>query len=498
MKTSLRIEQVMPTALLLAAGTLATILAACGGGGYGGGSGGSASAMGCSAQYGGSCPAPSVALVAPGTTVNRTIALAATASAASGLTVMRVEFFVDGTSVGTASAAPYTVNWETTTVSDGQHQITVTVTDSSGKSTTSPPFTVTVANNPAFSVTLSPSQIVPAPTSSASGSASLTVKLANGAASGSVTVTGVTATAVTINQAFAGDSGSSLITLTASGTTAGQWNVPAGATLSAAQITALLQGELYVLVKSAANPGGEIRGQITPANVTVVFATLAGSQEVPPVTTAAAGVAAVTVDSSAATVTVQLHDSGITDATAAALDTAASGATGPQLVALTQDAADATHWSVELAKIGATDLGNFKANMWYVNVLTSTDPAGQIRAQIDASATPPPPPVPTLTQLTTTVFAVCGACHTGGGASLPASMNLTAGHIYASIVNVHSVEQPALLRVKPGDPTDSYVVQKLEGAATISGARMPFGGPYLSQAQINQLAAWISAGAPNN
>jgi hypothetical protein len=77
-------------------------------------------------------------------------------------------------------------------------------------------------------------------------------------------------------------------------------------------------------------------------------------------------------------------------------------------------------------------------------------------------------------------------------------MNLTAGNTYASIVNVASVEQPSLKRVAPNDPTNSYVVQKLEGAATITGVRMPFGGPFLDQATIDQVKAWISAGAQNN
>jgi len=500
MQIALRIRQVIPTVLLLAVGTLAGILAACGGGGYGGSSGGGTTSA-CGTQYGGTCPAPTITLVSPGTTVNRSVTLSASASAAAGLTVTRVEFLVDGTSLGTATAAPYSVSWDTTTVGDGQHMVTATVTDSMNQTTTTPALSVTVDNNPAFSVTLKPSEIFPAPTSSATGTASLKVKLANGAASGKVTVSGVTATAVTINDAFAGNTGASLITLTANAGTAGEWDVPAGATLTAEQITALLQGELYVLVTSAANPGGEIRGQITPPNVTVVFATLAGAHEVPAVTTTASGAAAVTVDTNADTVTVHLHDTGIADATGAGLYTAASGATGPKLAAFAQDNANPAHWSVELAKIAATDVSNFKANMWYVNVLTTADPAGEVRGQIDASATPPPPPpppAPTLTQLTTTVFQVCGACHTGGGTSLPFSMNLTPGHIYASIVNVHSVEEPNLLRVKPKDPANSYVVQKLEGAPTIVGVRMPFGGPYLSQAQINQLEAWINAGALNN
>jgi mono/diheme cytochrome c family protein len=65
-------------------------------------------------------------------------------------------------------------------------------------------------------------------------------------------------------------------------------------------------------------------------------------------------------------------------------------------------------------------------------------------------------------------------------------------------VGVPSIEQPAVERVKPGDPDASYIVLKLEGAASISGARMPFGGPYLSAAQIAQVESWISAGALDN
>jgi len=63
---------------------------------------------------------------------------------------------------------------------------------------------------------------------------------------------------------------------------------------------------------------------------------------------------------------------------------------------------------------------------------------------------------------------------------------------------VASVEQPALKRVAARDAANSYVVQKLEGAATITGSRMPLGGPFLDQATIDQVKAWINAGAQNN
>jgi hypothetical protein len=44
------------------------------------------------------------------------------------------------------------------------------------------------------------------------------------------------------------------------------------------------------------------------------------------------------------------------------------------------------------------------------------------------------------------------------------------------LVNVASAEVPALLRVNPGNPDASYIVQKLQGNNAV-GARMPFGGP---------------------
>ncbi len=483
------------TAALLVATTLSVLLASCGGG-YGGSSssGGGGS---CGGAYGNPCPAPTITMSSPGSSVNRTVKLTANAAAMGSATVTRVDFMIDGAIVGTATAAPYSVNWDSTTVSDGSHMLTGKVTDSQSQSTTSATITIMVNNTPAFTVALAAEQIFPAPSSSATGTANLAVKLGTGATSGKVTLSGVSATAVTINEAFAGSTGASVITLAANASTAGEWDVPAGALLTADQVTALLEGKLYVLAISAANASGELRGQIAPANVSVTFANLAGSQEVPPVTISASGVAATTVDNVANTVTVHVNATGVNDATAAEVDTAATGAAGPKLIALTKDSVNAGHWSTELASIGAADVGNYTAGKWYVNVVTPADPNGAIRGQIN-TASSPPPAAPTLTQLKATAFAVCANCHTGGGSSLPSSMDLHPAQIYASIVGVASVEQPSLKRVAPGDPANSYVVQKLEGAATITGSRMPLGGPFLDQATIDQVKAWISAGAQNN
>lgn len=87
---------------------------------------------------------------------------------------------------------------------------------------------------------------------------------------------------------------------------------------------------------------------------------------------------------------------------------------------------------------------------------------------------------------------ICTACH--AGATAPEGLRLDAADSYDLLVGVPSTEEASLLRVKPGDPDDSYVIQKLEGHAAV-GARMPFGGPYLAGEVIAVIRQWISDGA---
>ncbi len=111
-------------------------------------------------------------------------------------------------------------------------------------------------------------------------------------------------------------------------------------------------------------------------------------------------------------------------------------------------------------------------------------------------------PAMTLTQVQQSVFTPrCSGCHNGSnpaGGALPGSMDLRSGNSFANLVNVASLEQPTLMRVKPGEADNSYVIHKIEGAAGIAGARMPFGGPFLDQPTIDQVRAWVGSGAQNN
>ncbi len=90
---------------------------------------------------------------------------------------------------------------------------------------------------------------------------------------------------------------------------------------------------------------------------------------------------------------------------------------------------------------------------------------------------------------------ICSKCHIG--ASAPEGLQLDAGHSYNLLVGVPSAEQPNLLRVKPGDPDDSYMVHKIEGLPGIDGGQMPLGETPLPQTTIDAIRQWITNGAPN-
>lgn len=110
-------------------------------------------------------------------------------------------------------------------------------------------------------IRLTGAQEVPPVMTAASGSGQITV-LSDQSISGSVTITGMTAKAAHIHEGAPGKAGPVIIPLTK--TSDDIWSVPAGAKLTASQYTAYLAGNLYVNADSAAQPGGEIRGQITP------------------------------------------------------------------------------------------------------------------------------------------------------------------------------------------------------------------------------------------
>jgi uncharacterized protein (TIGR03118 family) len=165
---------------------------------------------------------------------------------------------------------------------------------------------------------------------------------------------------------------------------------------------------------------------------------------------------------------------------------------------------------------GTTSLGKVATAPYQVTWNTAATPVGAVNltavaadaagnkttspaVAVTVAAAPPPPPASTLTDLQANIFGPkCSGCHSGVGGALPGSMNLsTAASTFAALVNVTSLEMGTLMRVKPSDSTNSYVVHKLLGT-DITGSRMPLGGPFLDQATIDQVKSWIDAGALQN
>jgi hypothetical protein len=77
-------------------------------------------------------------------------------------------------------------------------------------------------------------------------------------------------------------------------------------------------------------------------------------------------------------------------------------------------------------------------------------------------------------------------------------MVLLQGRAFQNLVGVASSGKPGATRVIPGDPDNSYLIKKLEGAPDINGTRMPRGNVVLEPGQILVIRRWIQQGAQNN
>jgi hypothetical protein len=99
---------------------------------------------------------------------------------------------------------------------------------------------------------------------------------------------------------------------------------------------------------------------------------------------------------------------------------------------------------------------------------------------------------------------VCGGCH-GASGGLGGLGACSTG--WASLVGVASTELPTMSRVTPGDPTNSWLVQKLDGTqgnftaqctGGSCGSQMPLGQSPLPAAVRDAIRTWITNGAVND
>ena len=107
----------------------------------------------------------------------------------------------------------------------------------------------------------------------------------------------------------------------------------------------------------------------------------------------------------------------------------------------------------------------------------------------------PTPSGPTLASIQANIFSVnCATSGCHGGGTVQQGLRLDPGFSAANLINVASPRDANLIRVIPGNPDASFLIQKLEGTQTL-GDRMPQFGPYLPQATIDEIRLWILNGA---
>ena len=158
------------------------------------------------------------------------------------------------------------------------------------------------------------------------------------------------------------------------------WMTDGFVELDQATATQLLSGGHYANFHTPANPGGELRGQITADNIEVYGVSISGDQEVPAVTTDASGYGAITLNTTTGLITGTLNVSGLTP-TMAHIHAGEAGTNGGVVVALESSATGV--WTVPANTIlDAAMIATMQSGGYYVNFHTAANPGGEIRGQI--------------------------------------------------------------------------------------------------------------------
>ncbi len=77
-------------------------------------------------------------------------------------------------------------------------------------------------------------------------------------------------------------------------------------------------------------------------------------------------------------------------------------------------------------------------------------------------------------------------------------LDLRVGAGYGDLVGVPAMQCNGRLRVEPGNPDESYLLDKLLGVDLCMGTRMPKDPPPLTAAELDLVSRWICQGAPDN
>ena len=233
-----------------------------------------------------------------------------------------------------------------------------------------------------LSARLDGAQEVPAVTTDAMGVASFTLNPTRDTMCVNISVNGLSGpvTGAHVHEGAPGVSGGIVTDLTPYVVNNRIAATLTGSDITPAMIAKYLNGEFYVNVHTAANPNGEIRGQLMLESDHGFTADLNGAQEVPPVTTTAYGLGVFTLSQDQGMLQFHVIVQGLSGAiTGAHLHTGAPGVAG----GIVEDLGPFMNGNVITGEVDPSAyLSDLLAGDIYINVHTAANPNGEIRGQL--------------------------------------------------------------------------------------------------------------------
>ncbi|WNG37919.1 PKD domain-containing protein [Archangium violaceum] len=391
--------------------------------------------------------------VAAGETVSGRRTLQATAGDDSG-TVARMEFHVSGSLVcsdgaAKSSGATFSCSWDSSTASEGEHQLIAKAYDAEGNTTSSEPISFTVAPPNRIPIL----KEVTATVSSLDEGASTTLTVSASDPDGDPL------TYVWTQTPFS---------------PAGTFGVETGATRSWTAPFLSRNATFTLKVTVSDGKGGSAQGTVTVsvANVPELNqAPIVDDTLVLPTTPVLAG----------DTVSLSI---GASDPDGDPLTYSWTTIPAGQGIFLDSPAADAQWRSSDIA-VATT----YSFQVTVSDGTTSVTRSGVVQVDVPSYARDIQPIWNTT----------CRDCHNDAGGT-PEGFSLQEGSSYASLVNTSGVGSCSpLLRVRPGQPDNSLLVLRLSGQDC--GRRMPqFNPDYFDThpGELTRIRSWILAGALNN
>lgn len=243
-----------------------------------------------------------------------------------------------------------------------------------------------------FRFPLTGGQSVPAVVSTGSAYTAITVNRNDSTLAANInTVSLDDAVAAHIHAGLAGDTGPVEIEFEQDANDVSRWQISGGTEVSTTQQGLLGRGALYVNLHTPANPAGEVRGQIVPRGIEVLFTTMAAADVVPSSPSIGSGIAATTIEERTHVINSNVNLTGLDDAGSVSIHQAPVMQNGPALFSLIQDVDEVSRWQLVDQVLDDNTYLALRNQGLYIQATTPSLSGGAIRGQLEPSLSNPSP-----------------------------------------------------------------------------------------------------------